>query len=550
MIRPTAVPTYVPTDATTHAAGRADARDVRLVGRVPSSTGAERSRRWRSRPVPEDLLRRASRRLEIIALLAAVVWTASTILYHVVDRAGEAGWWGLQSSDALAASAVVMSLALFVYARRASADPRFVLDLGLAYLVAMALISAVIQSWDPPPGTRLTPRLGWNGVSALIFAALMPSEPRKFAVAALLAVGMEPVGMLIGRARGVLAFESALTPWAIHYQSYLMAGISIVISNVVWGMGQQVARAREMGSYQLGDLIGRGGMGEVYKATHRMLARPAAIKLIRPEMLAARTGEQGDLAVARFHREAAAVATLRSPHTVDLYDFGATEDGTLYFAMELLDGLDLESVVRRTGPLPASRVIHVLRQVCDSLEEAHAVGLVHRDIKPANIHLGRVGLRHDVAKVLDFGLVTSRGKASRLDQLTTDAGTVPGTPAYMAPEIGLDEPVDGRADIYALGCVAYFLLTGHLVFEAESPMQSLLRRMQEEPVPPSQRTALTVAPDVDALVLACLARTPGDRPTAADLARSLALLHVEPWTDDEAREWWATHRPAPVTERS
>ena len=160
-----------------------------------------------------------------------------------------------------------------------------------------------------------------------------------------------------------------------------------------------------MGSYQLGDLLGRGGMGEVYKATHRMLARPAAIKLIRPEMMGASGSSSGQSALTRFRREATSAASLQSPHTVSLYDFGVTGDGTFYFAMELLEGMDLETLVRSHGPQPASRVVHILRQVCESLEEAHAAGLVHRDIKPANIHLGRLGLQYDFVKVLDFGLV-------------------------------------------------------------------------------------------------------------------------------------------------
>jgi serine/threonine-protein kinase len=477
---------------------------------VPSTSGADRKARP-SRPIPDDLLRRASRRLELMALVFAVLWPTGTVLYHFVDKAGNVEWQRLQPSDAIAGSAVALSLALVFYARRASADPRFVLNVGLAYMVAMAFLIGVITHWDPPPGAVMNPTVGWNAASVLIFAAIMPSEPKRFAVAAFLAVAMSPIGMLIGRARGFWEFESALTAWSMHYPDFLIAGVSVVVAQTVWGLGQQVARAREMGSYQIGDLIGRGGMGEVYKATHRMLARAAAIKLISPALLAARTGEQAEIAITRFHREAAAVATLRSPHTVDLYDFGSTEDGTLYFAMELLDGMDLETLVRRTGPLPASRVVHVLRQVCDSLEEAHAIGLVHRDIKPANIHLGRVGLRHDFVKVLDFGLVTSSGAASQVDQLATAAGTVPGTPAYMPPEVGFGATVDGRGDIYALGCVTYFLLTGHLVFEAESPIQSLLRRMHDDPVPPSQRTRLVVPPDVDALVLSCLARRPADR---------------------------------------
>src|SRR5688572_22014907 len=213
-----------------------------------------------------------------------------------------------------------------------------------------------------------------------------------------------------------------------------------------------------------------------------MLARPAATKLIRPEMLGANDPDVAARAIARFRREAEAAANLRSSHTVELYDFGVTEDGTLYLVMEFLDGMDLETLVRQTGPLPAGRVIHILRQVCDSLEEAHARGLIHRDIKPANIYLGLVGLRHDFVKVLDFGLVKEVTSVSVEHSLATIPGQMAmGTPAYMAPEMALGEAVDGRADIYALGCVAYYLLTGQLVFEGEKVFQMIANHLQTPP---------------------------------------------------------------------
>jgi serine/threonine-protein kinase len=278
------------------------------------------------------------------------------------------------------------------------------------------------------------PTVSWIGIVVLLFAATLPNDPVRTAIAGLIAVSMNPIGMLIARARGTWEFDSTLTAWTMHYPDFLVVCVSLVVSRVVYGLGQQIARAREMGSYELGEQIGRGGMGEVYRATHRMLARPAAIKLIRPEVMAARIGEEAHIAVERFHREAEAAARLQSPHTVGLYDFGATEDGTLYIVMELLEGMDLESLVRHEGPLPAARVVHILRQACESLEEAHASGLVHRDIKPANLHIGRFGLRHDFVKVLDFGLVTTTGAPGAGRQLVTAEGTVPGTPAYMAPE--------------------------------------------------------------------------------------------------------------------
>jgi len=277
-----------------------------------------------------------------------------------------------------------------------------------------------------------------------------------------------------------------------------------------------------------------------------MLARPAAIKLIRPSMIGG-DRSTAQVAAARFRREATAAANLRSPHTVQLYDFGVTEDGTLYFAMELLDGLDLESLVRRKGPLPPARVIHILRQVCESLEEAHAAGLVHRDIKPANIHVGRLGLRQDFVKVLDFGLVKSVVETDLTQSLATGVGLAPGTPAYMAPEMVLGQPVDGRADLYALGCVAYYLITGQLVFDAENGLQVLLKRLNDDPLPPSARTEVPVPAELDQLVIACLARKPEDRPrSAAHLSRGLAAVPVEPWSDEQASEWWNTNRPGTV----
>jgi len=232
--------------------------------------------------------------------------------------------------------------------------------------------------------------------------------------------------------------------------------------------------------------------------------------------------EAADLAVKRFRREAEAAANLRSPHTVEIYDFGISDDRTFYFVMELLDGMDLESLVRQHGPLPAARVIHIVTQVCDSLEEAHRAGLVHRDIKPANIHVGPLGLRNDFVKVLDFGLVKPFAATNSDQSLATVAGQITGTPAYMAPEMALGDVVDGRADIYALGCVTYYLLTAELVFNADSSMQMMARHLKSTPRMPSQR-ANGIPRALDELVVACLAKDPKDRPqSAAELARCSA----------------------------
>jgi tRNA A-37 threonylcarbamoyl transferase component Bud32 len=457
-----------------------------------------------------------------------------------------ADWLELGFPDVVAIVAVVVSLLLFAYTRRSKRDPRFILDLGLGYLIFTAFALSVTLH---PGGTAATshvfPVITWVGVALIMFAAIVPSTPRKTLIASMVAASMNPISMLVEKANGTWDFGPWSNALLMHYPDFLLVGVAVVISHVVTRLGQQVSKAREMGSYHLGELLGSGGMGEVYRATHRMLARPAAIKLIRPEMLGAGSVDEAEVTVARFRREAEAAANLRSPHTVEVYDFGVTEDETIYIVMELLEGLNLESLVRERGPLPASRVIHVLRQVCDSLEEAHTLGLVHRDIKPANIHLGRVGLRHDFVKVLDFGLVKAVTDTTVDQPLVTVPGQMAlGTPAYMSPEMALGEKVDGRADIYALGCVAYFLLTGHLVFQAEKSFQMIAKHLQTTPVPPSE-LALHIPAPLERLVLSCLAKDPKDRPqSAGELARSLALIDVHPWSAEEAIQWWAVNRPA------
>jgi serine/threonine-protein kinase len=257
-----------------------------------------------------------------------------------------------------------------------------------------------------------------------------------------------------------------------------------------------------------------------------MLARPAAIKLILLEAFAGEDGSKAQLAATRFRREAEAAARLKSPHTVQLYDFGTTDEGRLYLVMELLEGITLEQLVRAEGAVPAARVIHILRQVCDSLEEAHDAGLVHRDIKPANIHLGQVGRHADFVKVLDFGLVKSVARSDGEDSLASMAGMAIGTPAFMAPEMVHGEGgVDGRADLYSLGCVAYYLLTGELVFAGGTAIQTALLHVQQPPAPPSTRTSNPIPPALERLVLACLAKRPAERPqSAAELKAALSAV--------------------------
>jgi serine/threonine-protein kinase len=486
-----------------------------------------------------------------MGLVAGALWLLGTVLYHLAFAAAHPGdprWLSFSTKDAIAMVAAAASFALYLYVRRGGRDPEFILNLGLGYLIFNGIALALM---DHPASFVLTgpiePMVGWIGAVVLMAAAIAPTTPRKTLIASLIAVSMNPLAMLIGHARGMAHFGPAYNAFVMHAPDFLLAGVAVVISLVLTRLGRQVTRAREMGSYQIGELLGQGGMGQVYRARHRLLARPAAIKLIRPEVLGADSDEAPELAIKRFRREAEAAANLRSPHTVALYDFGVTEDNTFYFVMELLDGLDLESLVREHGPVPPNRTIHILRQVCDSLDEAHRTGLVHRDIKPANIHLGRVGLREDFVKVLDFGLVKPADGAMSDQSVATEAGIATGTPAYMAPEAALGEPVDGRADIYALGCVAYYLLTARMVFEADNAVQLIARHVRAAPVAPSKRSGIDLPPALDRIVLDCLGKTPEERPqTAADLERRLAAVPLAPWTEADAATWWASRRERSV----
>jgi DNA-binding NtrC family response regulator len=302
-----------------------------------------------------------------------------------------------------------------------------------------------------------------------------------------------------------------------------------------------------LGLYRLMEKLGEGGMGEVWRARHQLLARPCAVKLIKPELL----GESNrEAATERFRLEARTISRLSSPNTVRLYDFGVSETGSFYFVMELLTGMDLASLVQRFGPLPPERVVYVLRQASRSLGEAHAIGVLHRDIKPQNLHLCRLGLDFDVVKVLDFGLVKSLREDTT--QLTV-AGALTGTPAYMPPERVLGAPADERSDLYSLGCVAYWMLTGRPVFTGE-PMAVMIHHA---PSPPSPVDGTPIPSRLEQIVMSCLEKMPENRPASAvELWRELGEVTVTtPWTLERAESWWREHLaelagPAPVSDSS
>ena len=302
--------------------------------------------------------------------------------------------------------------------------------------------------------------------------------------------------------------------------------------------------AQHLGVYTLRQKLGSGGMGEVFLAEHHLLKRRAAIKLIRPE----RAGDPQ--AVARFESEVQAAARLTHPNTIEIYDYGRTDDGTFYYVMEFLPGMNLQEIVERYGPLPPGRVIHFLRQVCSALEEAHARGLVHRDVKPGNIFAAERGGLYDFAKLLDFGLVKSSGPRAEQMQVTLD-GAVVGSPLFAAPEAAVEHTFDARSDIYSLGATAFYLLTGRPVFDGTNPLKVLFAHANETPPRPTD-VRPGIPADLEAIVMRCLAKRPDDR-FAGVTELELALASCESagaWTRQDAARWWSGVGDAPVEESS
>jgi serine/threonine-protein kinase len=326
---------------------------------------------------------------------------------------------------------------------------------------------------------------------------------------------------------------------------YLAALLAQRISQVVYRLSEGIVKAREVGSYHLVEQLGVGGMAEVWRANHRMLARPAAVKLIRPKVLIEHGPKDSERLLRLFAREARATASLSSPHTIQVFDFGVTREGAFYYVMELLNGLDLKTLVERFGPQPAERVARLLIQACHSLQEAHAENFVHRDVKPANIFACHLGGEYDFVKVLDFGLVLDRHPTA--EELEDEQRFV-GTPAVMAPEmVRFHAPVDARADLYALGCVGYWLLTGKRVFDAGTRHDLLVMHAHQKPLPPSKRIDAPIHPGLEAVIMSCLEKNPNKRPqTARELADALGALSFEhPWTAERAALWWRKNRPEP-----
>jgi serine/threonine-protein kinase len=327
----------------------------------------------------------------------------------------------------------------------------------------------------------------------------------------------------------------------------LMLGLALVTSvygtHMVGALRREAFEARRLGQYRLLRLIGSGGMGDVYLAEHRMMKRPCAIKVIHPSKA------DDPQALARFEREVHATAQLSHWNSIEIFDYGQAEDGTFYYVMEYLPGLSLSQLVERHGPLPPARVVYLLAQVCDALGEAHAAGLIHRDIKPGNIFSAVRGGQYDVAKLLDFGLAKPLAVGGDPRGQLTEAGSITGSPLYMSPEqaLGESEP-DARSDVYSLGAVAYFLLTGVPPFTDEQPLKVILAHISKEVVAPSRLRA-GIPADVEAIVLRCLAKPPADRfQEVASLGLALAECSVAgQWNRDLAADWWQAELVHPTS---
>ncbi len=502
----------------------------------------------RSSGLPPDLLEQVRGRVRLLALLLLVAFSLDPVLHFVAFAILRLGGQPLppEFMEELGFSfadlgAAIASGAIWWIARRPSVSPARLHTLGLLYEIVICFVIAVTIYWQWYSQEGQVPPITFVPTILVLWPLIIPGTPRRMLAASVVAGAMAPLALWLLDLWGKVPVAAD-----DYVRSMIGSGFGVGFGywggRVVYRLGREVAAARELGSYRLEERLGAGGMGEVWRARHRMLARPAAIKLIRPS-----SAGISQLAQRRFEQEAQAIARLRSPHTVELFDFGIADDGAFYYVMELLEGMDLDALVRRHGTLRPGRAIYLLRQICHSLIEAQACGLVHRDIKPANIFLCRYGEDYDFVKVLDFGLVKALDHAAERGAGLTAENVVQGTPAFIAPEQALGEDVvDGRTDIYATGCVAYWMLTGQHVFTADTTMGILVHHARTPPVPPSGRTKMPVPPALEHVILACLAKDPADRPQSArELSLLLGAIECgDFWDDDRAREWWAAHGPS------
>ena len=510
------------------------------IGRKPTRRNWDAARAVRSaaaRELPATLLEEGVRRLTGLSLVTGLMLLTplalGVLLLPSDTPVNWVLWWGT-----LVPGAIISGIVAGV-SRWAKWSPQSVINLGFFYLLVTALLVGLFRHSQPWPITELLRQWSPVAVLILVFAVLIPAPPSKVLVMSLLAATMEPLALYL--LRSTVPMPPPNQAVLLLVTPFLGAVLAVAAARMLHQLNEGIAKARVIGGYELIERLGVGGMAEVWRAEHGMLARPAAIKMIRHRVLVQHGPTETERLVRLFLREAQATAKLRSPHTVEIYDFGTTREGAFYFVMELLDGVDLQTLVDRFGRQPPERVAHLIRQACHSLHEAHLNDFVHRDVKPGNIYTCHHGAEYDFAKVLDFGLVMDRHPTA--EELEDERRFV-GTPSVMAPEmVRFQSEVDARADIYALGCVAYWVLTGQRVFEAQTRHDMLVMHAHQRPTPPSQRIGEKLHAGLEQIIMECLDKNPNRRPqSAAELGDRLAALEFErTWTADRARSWWKTH---------
>ena len=531
-----------------------DRQIEKLHPRRPTEPSEDHPGRSGFRGLMVEVQRDSYRRLGWIAGVLAGIGVLVLAAYYLVPaEAQEHVGIDMRARIAL----IVLSLVVLVACRLRNLPPEWFPVMALLYEIAVGAVLATEFLYWPTLGEHGDFLLGVPRTTlwVVFFANVVPLRPREHLVGAAVATGFDLVWFAVGGS----AAAAALTPagaqpmWDRGFEmlpglvlsTVIATGLAYVSARRVYGLSRALSRARKVGAYELTERLGKGGMGEVWRARHQMLARPAAIKLIRSDRTTGTSASDAEYYLERFQREVQATASLRSPHTIEIYDYGITPDRAFYYVMELLDGDDLDGLIKQYGPMPPARVIHILRQMCHSLAEAHDEGLVHRDIKPANVFLCRLGRDVDFVKVLDFGLVK---KLKQMESAhLTQVGTFAGTPAFGSPEAAAGKVNELRpaSDIYSVGCVAYWLLTGETVFKATGAMEMLASHIRDEPVPPSERCDLDLPSEMDVAILRCLEKDPEARIGTADELDSLLedLQRVYPWSEEEARAWWVLHRP-------
>jgi serine/threonine-protein kinase len=404
------------------------------------------------------------------------------------------------------------------------------LDVLYATGIGSAFATSALLAKDLRPAGYCT--LMYVAYTVFMRAIVVPSSGRRTAIISILVfvpVWSAAVALALVTTQELPSPAFIVGALVLGVVPILLASVG---SDIIYGLRRQVSEAMQLGQYTLERKIGEGGNGAVYRAHHALLRRPTAIKLLLPDQVGADNLD-------RFEREVRHMSQLTHPNTVAVFDYGRSHDGVFYYAMEYLGGIDLEHLVHGFGPQPSGRVVHILIQVCGALQEAHAAGLIHRDIKPANIILCERGTVLDVAKVVDFGLVK---------EITREAGAptqvVLGTPAYVAPEAVTDpDRITHAVDLYALGAVGYFLITGKKLFEGATPLDVCVQHVTRAPTPPSEIGA-AIAPELEAILMQCLAKRPADRhPSAGALAEALeALPPANDWSRADAADWWERFR--------